>query len=61
MGMTGLTQQTKASDYWSAGVTNVVTSHFGHLSATGPMAHEDCSQGVLGQPSKLAKGLCRQL
>ena len=47
----GLTQQTKVADYWSADITSVVASHLGSLSATGSMVHKDCSQGVLGQPT----------
>ena len=44
------TQQIKATDYWFTGVTSVVASHLDPLSATGSVAHEGCSQDVLGQP-----------
>ena len=37
-------------DYQLPGVTSVVTSHLGPISATRSTAHEDCSQGILGQP-----------
>ena len=49
VGMSGLTQQTKVVDYQSAGVSSVAASHSGSLSATGSVAHEGCSQGVLGK------------
>ena len=50
MNVSGLMQQTKAAGYQSAGVTSVAASHLGCLSSTGPMAHEDSSQSVLGKP-----------
>ena len=46
--LTGLTQQTKAADYWSADVTSVGVSHLDALSATGSVTHESCLQGMLG-------------
>ena len=50
MNACGLTQQTKVADYWSAGVTSDTASHLGSSSATGPVAHVDFPQGVLGHP-----------
>ena len=41
--VSGLSQQTKVADYWSAGATSVVASHLCPFSATGSTAHGDCS------------------
>ena len=43
MSISGMTQQMKVAGYQSVGVTSVLTSYSGSLSATGSLAHEDCS------------------
>ena len=46
--VSGLTQQTKPADYQSADVTSVAVNSVDSLSATGSVAHEGCSQCLLG-------------